>query len=217
MASLVIAPSLLAADYTRLGDEVHRAEKGGADWLHVDVMDGHFVPNLTFGPGLVAAIRKITNLPLDVHLMIERPDRYVDAFCRAGAHYLTVHAEAPHVMMDTLRRIRDLGVKPGVVLNPSTPAQTVESCLPLVDVVLCMTVVPGFGGQSFMPGVMEKVRWLADHPARKTNPYWVEVDGGVNRETARQCVAAGANALVAGTALFGAPDFAAEAAAMRKG
>jgi ribulose-phosphate 3-epimerase len=216
MTSLVIAPSILAADYTRLGEEARKAELEGADWLHVDVMDGQFVPNITFGPGVVAALKRVTRLPLDVHLMIEHPEKHVDAFRQAGADRLTVHIEAQHDMARTLQQIRKTGCRPGITLNPATDVSTIEKFLPEVDLVLCMTVVPGFGGQEFMTPVLEKIHKLAKHPSRKNRNYWIEVDGGINLQTVRECVKAGANAIVAGTALFGALDFGSAIMDMRK-
>ena len=205
----ILSPSLLAADPLNLGKEMKRAEAAGAQWLHVDVMDGCFVPNLSsFTYSTVAAMRKATDLTLDVHLMIERPIRYVENFCRAGADYLTIHAEADsrENIRAALEKIRSLGVRPGIVLKPGTPAEAAEEFLPLVDMVLVMTVEPGFGGQKFMASMMPKVtrlRQLLD----KVNPSChVEVDGGVDKGTCRTCMESGADVLVAGSAFFRSED-----------
>ena len=205
----ILSPSLLAADPLNLGKEIQRAEAAGAQWLHVDVMDGCFVPNLSsFTYSTVAAMRKATSLTLDVHLMIEKPIRYVEDFCRAGADYLTIHVEADsrENIRAALEKIRALGVRPGIVLKPGTPAEAVEEFLPLVDMVLVMTEEPGFGGQKFMASMMPKVtrlRQLLD----KVNPSChVEVDGGVDKGTYRTCMESGADVLVAGSAFFRSED-----------
>lgn len=205
----ILSPSLLAADPLNLGKEIQRAEAAGAQWLHVDVMDGCFVPNLSsFTYSTVAAMRKATSLTLDVHLMIEKPIRYVEDFCRAGADYLTIHVEADRRenIRAALEKIRALGVRPGIVLKPGTPAKAAEEFLPLVDMVLVMTVEPGFGGQKFMASTMLKVirlRQLLD----KVNPSChVEVDGGVDKGTYRTCMESGADVLVAGSAFFRSED-----------
>ena len=205
----ILSPSLLAADPLNLGKEIQRAEAAGAQWLHVDVMDGCFVPNLSsFTYSTVAAMRKATSLILDVHLMIEKPIRYVEDFCRAGADYLTIHVEADsrENIRAALEKIRGLGVRPGIVLKPGTPAEAAEEFLPLVDMVLVMTVEPGFGGQKFMASMMPKVtrlRQLLD----KVNPSChVEVDGGVDKGTYRTCMESGADVLVAGSAFFRSED-----------
>jgi len=216
MASAVIAPSILAGDYSRFGEEAKRAEQAGGDWLHVDVMDGHFVPNISFGPAVTAALRRSTGLPLDVHLMISRPDRYVNAFLEAGADRITVHIEAHHDMEKTLRQIRRARCKTGVAINPATDWARIEPYLGTVDLVLCMTVVPGFGGQSFMTSVLRKVRRLADHPVRKKNRYHLQVDGGIDAATAVVSAREGADAFVAGTSLFEARDMAKAITRMRK-
>jgi ribulose-phosphate 3-epimerase len=217
MTSPILAPSILASDYSRFGEEARRAERAGGDWLHVDIMDGHFVPNISFGPEATAALKRSTKLPLDVHLMISRPDVYLERFVKAGASRITVHVEAPHDVGATLARIRAAGLGAGLALNPKTGAEKAEPFLGQVDLVLCMTVEPGFGGQAFMEDVLDKVRALATHPARGKNPYRLEVDGGIDAATAARSAAAGADTFVAGTSLFAAPDMAAAVAAMRKG
>jgi ribulose-phosphate 3-epimerase len=199
---LKIAPSLLSADFANLASEIARVEKAGCDMIHIDVMDGHFVPNITVGPFIVKAIRKVTKLPLDTHLMIENPENYVAQFIAAGSDIVTVHAEACESRLgDVLRLIRSKGAKCGVSLKPATPLSAIEAHLSDIDMVLLMTVNPGFGGQSFMPEVMPKIQAL-----RKIYSKDIEVDGGINSETARLVVAAGANVLVAGTAVFGQMD-----------
>ncbi|OUM91716.1 MAG: ribulose-phosphate 3-epimerase [Firmicutes bacterium ZCTH02-B6] len=202
---LLLAPSLLSADFARLSEEIARVQPE-ADWLHLDVMDGHFVPNITFGPDLVRAVRDVTRLPLDVHLMIEEPDRHLEAFARAGADRLTVHVEACPHLQRTLQHIRDLGCRAGVALNPHTPLENIRYVLEDVDLVLLMTVNPGFGGQKFLPAVLPKVKRLAAWLRLGGRQIHIEVDGGINTETAPLVVAAGANVLVAGSAVFGAPD-----------
>lgn len=201
--SITIAPSILSADFARLGEAVETAEAGGADWIHVDVMDGHFVPNLTIGPPVVAALRRVTELPLDVHLMIEAPERYLEAFADAGATYLTVHQEASVHLHRTVERIRELGMKPGVAINPATPLSALEEILPYVDLILIMTVNPGFGGQRYIPTSTEKVARLRQ--MLEERHLWgveIEVDGGISPQTAGEVVQAGATALVAGAAVF---------------
>lgn len=201
-----IAPSILSADFSRLGEHVRQAEAGGAEVLHVDVMDGHFVPNITIGPLVVEAVRKVARIPLDVHLMIEHPERYVEDFARAGADYITVHAEATVHLDRLLAQIRGLGKKAGVALNPATPANVVEYVWDKVDLILCMTVNPGFGGQKFIPAVLPKIRYFAEERRRGTWRGDLEVDGGVNADTVARVVEAGADLLVAGSAVFGDPD-----------
>jgi ribulose-phosphate 3-epimerase len=199
-----IAPSILSADFARLGEDVAAAEAAGAEWIHVDVMDGHFVPNLTIGPPVVAALRRATELPLDVHLMIEAPDRYLQAFGDAGASLLTVHQEACPHLHRTVERIRELGMRPGVSVNPATPLAALEEILPYVDLVLVMTVNPGFGGQRYIPTSTEKIRRL--RRSLDERHLWgveLEVDGGVTPRTAGDVVEAGASVLVAGAAVFG--------------
>jgi ribulose-phosphate 3-epimerase len=197
-----IAPSILSADYLRLGEQVREAEAAGADYLHVDVMDGHFVPNITIGPVVVEAIRRQTGLPLDVHLMIEEPERHVEAFARAGASILTVHPEATQQLHRTIETICRLGVKPGVALNPGTSVALVEDVLADVDLVLVMSVDPGFGGQEFIEGVLPKVRRLRGLLDGGRLPAELEIDGGISPETAPRSIEAGARVLVAGTAIF---------------
>lgn len=201
-----IAPSILSADFSKLGEEIKDVERGGADYIHVDVMDGHFVPNITIGPLIVEAIRPITKLPLDVHLMIENPDQYVEAFANAGADYLTVHVEACKHLHRTIHYIKSFGVKAGVVLNPATPVQTIEHVIDDIDMVLLMTVNPGFGGQKFIEQVLPKIRQVKELVDKKGLSVEIEVDGGVNEETARKCVEAGANVLVAGSAIYNERD-----------
>jgi ribulose-phosphate 3-epimerase len=201
-----IAPSLLSADFARLADEVRRVEDAGADWLHVDVMDGHFVPNLTIGPPVVKSIRAVARRPLDVHLMIDEPVRYAEDFARAGAHVLTFHREvmpSPKAVRDAIAHFRAVGVEVvGMALNPDTPVDAAADFLDELDLVLVMSVFPGFGGQVFMPDVLAKVTWLREHGYTGH----VEMDGGLNAETLPRCAAAGANCLVAGSAIFGADD-----------
>lgn len=201
--SVKIAPSILSADFARLGDALKQAEEGGADWIHVDCMDGHFVPNLTIGAPVVKALRKETTLPLDVHLMIEKPENLVEAFVDAGADYITVHVEAATHLHRTVERIRELGAKPGVSLNPATPLCMIEEILPYVDLVLIMSVNPGFGGQRFIPTSTGKIAALrASLDERGLWGVEIEVDGGVSAATAPEVVEAGATALVAGAAVF---------------
>ena len=197
-----IAPSILSADFARLGEQVHEAEAGGADYIHVDVMDGHFVPNITLGPLVARAVRGVTALPIDVHLMIEAPERYLEAFAEAGASILTVHVETCPHLHRMVEQIRELGVKPGVTLNPATSLDTLFEILPYVDQVIVMTVNPGFGGQSYIPTMTAKVARLASMIAARAPQVEIEVDGGIDAETVPAVVRAGARVLVAGTAVF---------------
>jgi ribulose-phosphate 3-epimerase len=214
---LIVAPSILSADFARLGDEVRAADAAGGDWIHVDVMDGRFVPNLSIGPVVVAALRKVTQKPLDVHLMMVEPEHYVDEFAAAGADHILVHCEASstfHVHR-TLSHIRSLGKTAGVVLNPGTGLDQIEYVLDLVGIVLIMTVNPGFGGQKFIPTMLPKVRALRELCDKRGLDITIEVDGGLSGDNAWQVVEAGANSIVAGSAVFGAPDYAAAIAAIR--
>jgi ribulose-phosphate 3-epimerase len=211
-----VAPSILSADFGRLADEVRAIEQAGADYVHVDVMDGRFVPNLTIGPLVVEAVRKATTLPLDVHLMIVEPEKYIGDFAKAGANIITVHQETCAHLHRTLQQIRAAGAKPSVVLNPSTPLVTLEEVLTEVDQVLLMSVNPGFGGQRFIEATVDKVKRLrAMLDAKGLSGVDIEVDGGVNADTAKRVVAAGATVLVAGNAVFKAPDYAKAIAALR--
>jgi len=212
-----IAPSILSADFADLGAAVAAAEAGGADYIHVDVMDGHFVPNITIGPPVVAAVRQVTRLPLDVHLMIEAPERYLADFAQAGANILTVHVETCPHLHRTVQQIRELGVKPGVTLNPGTSLMTLREILPFVDQVLVMTVNPGFGGQSYIDTMTAKIARLAEMISEGGFSVDIEVDGGIDASTAPDVVSAGARVLVAGTAVFGHPQgIAAGIAALRQ-
>lgn len=202
----IIAPSVLAADWSRLADECSRAIRAGADCLHLDVMDGHLVDNISFGPAFVATIHRTNDIFLDVHLMIERPDHFLDRFIRAGADNITVHVEAQHDVRDTLRRIRAAGLKCGLAVNVATGWEAAEPYMDEVDLFLVMTVHAGFGGQSLIPETLEKVRAAAAHRERRGLQYHIQVDGGIYQNTLPPVLAAGANAIVAGTALFGAPD-----------
>ncbi|WP_091610259.1 ribulose-phosphate 3-epimerase [Marinococcus luteus] len=197
-----IAPSILSADFAELGRAVKEIDEAGADYIHIDVMDGHFVPNITFGLPVIEAIRPYSDKPFDVHLMIEKPERYIEDFARAGADIISVHVEAcPHVHR-TIQQIKEAGCRAGVVLNPATPVEMITHILPDVDLVLLMTVNPGFGGQAFIPNVLDKIR-AVKKAADVVNPELeIEVDGGVSRETAKDCLEAGANVLVSGSALF---------------
>jgi len=210
-----IAPSILSANFAKLEEEIRDVERGGADYIHVDIMDGHFVPNITIGPLVVEAVRPVTTLPLDVHLMIEQPDRYIPAFAKAGADYLSVHVEACPHLHRTIHFIKEHGVKAGVVLNPHTPVSMIEHVLDDVDLVLLMTVNPGFGGQKFIPSVLPKITRVAQLVKERNLQMEIEVDGGVNAQTARLCIEAGANVLVAGSAVYGATDRAAAIRAIR--
>jgi ribulose-phosphate 3-epimerase len=210
-----IAPSILSADFARLGEEIKDVERGGADYIHVDVMDGHFVPNITIGPLIVEAIRPITTLPLDVHLMIENPDLYIEAFAKAGADYITVHVEACRHLHRTIQLIKSTGAKAGVVLNPATPVGSLKHIIEDVDMVLLMSVNPGFGGQKFISSVLPKIRQVKELADSLNPELEIEVDGGVNEETAKLVIDAGANVLVAGSAVFNKEDRGAAIASLR--
>ena len=213
---IVIAPSILACDFGRLSDEIRAVAEAGADWIHIDVMDGHFVPNITIGPRIVEAVRDATQLPLDVHLMIEQPERYIESFVKSGATIIGVHAEACPHLHRTVAQIREAGARASVTINPGTPASAVEPVLGDVDQVLVMTVNPGFGGQRFIPGTLAKVEAIRGWIRQRELPVTLEVDGGITEDTIASAARAGANAFVAGTAIFGAPDYRAAIAALRQ-
>ncbi|MBR0678438.1 ribulose-phosphate 3-epimerase [Roseomonas alkaliterrae] len=215
MPAPLIAPSLLAADFARLGEEVEAIAAAGADWLHLDIMDGHFVPNISFGPGLVKALRGRARIPFDVHLMIAPADPYLAAFAEAGADLISLHPEAGPHLHRSLQTIRALGKKAGVVLNPATPVEAVAHVLDLVDLILVMSVNPGFGGQSFIESQLPKIATLRRMIEAAGRPIHLQVDGGVTEATAPRCIEAGADVLVAGTAVFGRKDYAAAIAALR--
>ena len=215
-ARIEIAPSILASNFAKLSDEIRAVEDGGADVIHVDVMDGHFVPNISIGIPVVASLRKATHLPLDVHLMIERPEKYIDDFVKAGANRVLVHEEATVHLDRALAMIRELGAEAGAAINPATPIAMLAEVLDKVDTVLVMSVNPGFGGQEFIPGALEKIRQLNQWRARYNLGFRIEVDGGVDAENAAELAQAGANTLVAGTSIFHTPDPAEAARQMRK-
>ncbi|HLQ73926.1 MAG TPA: ribulose-phosphate 3-epimerase [Bacillota bacterium] len=202
MTNPKIAPSILSADFAKLGEEIKDVERGGADYIHVDVMDGKFVPNITIGPLIVEAIRPITHLPLDVHLMIEEPERYIEQFAKAGSDIITVHEEATVHLHRTIQLIKDHGVKAGVVINPATPVEMIKHVIADVDLVLLMTVNPGFGGQAFISSVIPKIEQLNEWRSHLGLSFEIEIDGGVNVDTAKLCTDAGADVLVAGSAVF---------------
>lgn len=217
MTQIRIAPSLLAADFSRLGEELRAIERGGADWLHLDIMDGHFVPNISFGPGLIRALRPLSSMPFDVHLMIAPADAYLVAFAEAGADIISLHPEAGPHLHRSLQTIRALGKKAGVVLNPATPVESLAHVLDLTDLILVMSVNPGFGGQSFLTSQLAKIATLRRMITESGQDIALQVDGGVTLATAPDCIAAGADVLVAGTAVFGAADYAAAIAGLRGG
>lgn len=201
-----ISPSILSADFAEMGKAVELMEKSGADYIHCDVMDGAFVPNISFGPGMIKAIKKHTSLPLDVHLMVDKPERYIDDFVNAGASIITIHAEATTHIQRVLQYIRSKGVKCGLVLNPATPVDYVKYCLDCVDMILLMSVNPGFGGQKFIPAVLPKIKEVSDMIAASGYDIELEIDGGINFENIGPVLQAGANVIVAGSTVFGHPD-----------
>lgn len=207
MTKKLIAPSILSADFSRLGEEVRAVEAAGADWIHADVMDGHFVPNITFGPLVVAAVRQITRLPIDVHLMIENPDRYIQAFAEAGADWISVQAETCPHLNRAVQQIKEAGAKAGVVLNPSTPLAALDWVLEYADYILIMSVNPGFGGQAFIDNSLEKIRRLRRLIDERGLATLIEVDGGIKEDNIAQVAAAGAEVFVAGSAIFGQKDY----------
>jgi ribulose-phosphate 3-epimerase len=219
MAGTLIAPSILSADFAKLGEEVRAIDEAGADWIHIDVMDGHFVPNLTIGPGVVKALRSHSAKPFDVHLMISPVDNFLDAFAEAGADIITVHPEAGPHLHRTVQRVKGLGKKAGVSLNPATPAKALDYVLEEIDLVLVMSVNPGFGGQKFITSQLKKIEAIANRIAKEKLDVLIEVDGGIDAETAPQAVNAGANVLVAGTAVFrgGPAQYASNIKALRGG
>jgi ribulose-phosphate 3-epimerase len=213
--SVLIAPSILSADFARLADEIAAVERAGADFLHIDVMDGHFVPNLTIGPPIVAALRKVTKLPLDVHLMMTNADAFVAEFAEAGSNYLTVHVEACPHLHRTVQSIKERGIKAGVTLNPATSLSTIEEIIPEIDLLLIMSVNPGFGGQQFIPSCLQKISSARAMIDRAGSHALLEVDGGVKIDNVAKVLASGADVLVAGSAIFSSRDYAATIAAMR--
>lgn len=212
----LIAPSILSANFMRLGEEVRAAEEAGADWLHIDVMDGHFVPNITIGPDVVKGIRASTGLTLDVHLMIERPENFIDAFARAGADYITIHSEASVHLHRMIQNIKEKGLKAGVSLNPATPVNVLDYILVDLDMVLLMSVNPGFGGQDFIPSVLPKIALLKEMIQSKGLKTLIQVDGGIKLSNARAIVSAGADVLVMGSAFFGSGDYRAFVGALKE-
>ena len=212
----LIAPSILSADFARLGEEIRAVEEAGADWIHIDVMDGHFVPNITMGPLVVEAVRRSTKLPLDVHLMIENADRYIPDFIKAGADLVAVQVEACVHLNRSLQLIRECGARPGVVLNPATPLESLSWVLEDVDFIMLMSVNPGFGGQKFIPNTLVRIRQLRDMLSTRGLSPLIEIDGGVNAGTIADIAAAGVDVFVAGSAIFGSPDYRATIAELRR-
>ena len=213
--NVIIAPSILSADFSRLGEEVRAVEAAGAGWMHLDVMDGHFVPNLTIGPGIVKAVDRVTDLPLDVHLMIDNPAAFVEEFAKAGADYLVVHQEGQPHLHRLVGRIRELGVKAGVALNPATPLNTIVDILPEIDLLLIMSVNPGFGGQSFIPGALAKLRAARELIDRVNPAVLLEIDGGIKADNAAAVRAAGVDAMVSGSGVYGHKDYRAMIAGLK--
>jgi len=203
----IIAPSILSADFSKLGEEIRAVEEAGADWIHVDVMDGHFVPNITVGPLIVKAVKKVTKLPVDVHLMIENPQNYIEDFIKAGADYVSIHVEEGYHLDRTLNRIAEMGAKPGLAVNPATPISSVESVLDIVEMVLIMTVNPGFGGQKFIPYCKDKIQELKKRINGSKRDVLIEVDGGVKNNNIGELAGLGADVFVAGSAIFGSEDY----------
>ena len=203
----LIAPSILSADFSKIGDEIRAVEAAGADWIHIDVMDGHFVPNITIGPLIVEAARRVTSLPLDVHLMIENPERYIKDFADAGASLISVQAEVCVHLHRTVQMIKEVGLRAGVVLNPSTPLSAIEWVLQYVDIVMIMSVNPGFGGQDFIPNSLDKIKDLRGMIQKNGLSTLIEIDGGVNEKTIKNISDAGVDVFVAGSAIFGSPDY----------
>jgi ribulose-phosphate 3-epimerase len=212
---VIIAPSILSADFSRLGEEVRAVEAAGADWMHLDVMDGHFVPNLTIGPGIVKAVDRVTNLPLDVHLMIDNPADFIEEFAKAGADYLVVHQEGQPHLHRLVGRIRELGVQAGVALNPSTPLSTLADILPEIDLLLIMSVNPGFGGQSFIPGALAKLRAAREMIDRVNPAVLLEIDGGITADNAAAVRETGVDAIVSGSGIYGHQDYRAMIAGLK--
>jgi ribulose-phosphate 3-epimerase len=216
MASVKIAPSILSADFSRLKEEIHAVEAAGADWLHVDVMDGHFVPNITIGPVVVEWVRKVTTIPVDVHLMITDPDKYAPEFIKAGADWVSVHPDTCANPKATLNKIRELGARPSVAVNPDVPLSQVENCLADIDMILMMTVFPGFGGQDFIPEVLPKIEEVRKIIDRRKLPVLVEADGGIKADNIDRVVKAGAEVIVSGSGIFKTPNYAATIGLMRR-
>jgi ribulose-phosphate 3-epimerase len=216
MGAIKVAPSVLSADFGRLGEQIAEAAEGGADWIHLDVMDGHFVPNLTFGAPVIAAVRRFTNVPFDVHVMAANPDVLIPALADAGADYITVHAEAVTDLSQTVGLIRSAGVKPGVAISPDTPVSVLDEVLGDLDLVVVMSVYPGFGGQSFIPGALGKIRQIRNRLDAMDSTAELEVDGGISAANSGEVACAGASVLVAGSAVYGAPDGVAAAIAAIK-